>query len=166
MERPRPVPSPVGLVVKNGFFYVGGDARAVVANLDFHTIAKVFGRGREGRPVVATAGLCPAAGRSIEAVCNQIQKSPPDVLRENVCPTGRRIKGLPKLDLKTLRLLPRSVPCEIETFLNERIEGLRPPDRGQGRRSGESDGSRVRPPANRLRTFRGAIRVPIRSQTC
>jgi len=58
----------------------------------------------------------------MEAVCNHIQKSPPDVLRENVCRTGRRIKGLLELDLKTLRLGPRSVPSEIEAFLNERID--------------------------------------------
>ena len=36
-------------------------------------------------------------------------------------PPGRRIKGLLELDLKTLRLGPRSVPCEIKAFLNESI---------------------------------------------
>ena len=104
------------------FFHVRRDAGADVADTDFHTIAKVFGRGRESRLVVATIRLCSAPGRSIEAVCNQIKKSPPDVLRENVCPTGRRIKRLLELDLKTLRLGPRSVPCEIKAFLNESID--------------------------------------------
>src|SRR4029078_8780499 len=42
-------------------------------------------------------------------------------LRENICPTRRRIKGLPELDLKALRLGPRSVPCAIEAFLNQPI---------------------------------------------
>ena len=108
--------------VEHLFFYVRRHTGAVVADSDFHTIAKVFGRGRESRLVVATISLCSAPGRSIEAVCNQIKKSPPDVLRENVCPTGRRIKGLLELDLKTLRLGPRSVPCEIKAFLNESID--------------------------------------------
>ena len=103
------------------FFHIRRDAGAVVTDTDFHTIAKVFGRSSEGRLVVATISLCSAPGRSIEAVCNQIKKSPPDVLRENVCPTGRRIKGLLELDLKTLRLGPRSVPCEINAFLNKSI---------------------------------------------
>ena len=107
--------------VEHLFFYVRRHTGAVVANSDFHTIAKVLGRGRESRLVVATIGLCSAPGRSIKAVCNEIKKSPPDVLRENVCPTGRRIKGLLELDLKTLRLGPRSVPCEIKAFLNESI---------------------------------------------
>src|SRR5262249_4267532 len=108
--------------VEHLFFHVRRHTGAVVANSDFHTIAKVFGRGRESRLVVATISLCFAPGRSIEAVCNQIKKSPPDVLRKNVCPAGRRIKGLLELDLKTLRLGPRSVPCEIKAFLNERID--------------------------------------------
>ena len=100
--------------VEHLFFYVRRHTGAVVANSDFHTIPKVSGRGRESWLVVATLSLCSAPGRSIEAVCNEIKKSPPDVLRENVCPTGRRIKGLLELDLKTLRLGPRSMPCEIK----------------------------------------------------
>src|SRR5215475_5194566 len=74
--------------VEHLFFHVRRHTGAVVADFDFDTIAKVFGRGRESRLVVATISLCFAPGRSIEAVCNQIKKSPPDVLRKNVCPTG------------------------------------------------------------------------------
>src|SRR5262245_25904485 len=108
--------------VEHFFFHVRRDAGTVVADSDFHTIAKVFGRGRESRLVVATVSLCSASGRSIEAVCNQIQKSSPDVLWENICPTGGRIEGLLELDLKPLRLGPRTVPCQIEAFLNERVD--------------------------------------------
>src|SRR5262245_13332154 len=104
------------------FFHVRRHTSAVVVDSDFHTITKVFSRGRESRLVVAAVGICSAPGRSIEAVCNQIKKSPPDVLREHVGPTGRRIKRLLELDLKTLRLGARSVPCGIEAFLNERID--------------------------------------------
>src|SRR5215475_3586180 len=104
------------------FLHVGRHASAIVADSDFHTITKVFGRGRESRLVVVTVGLYSAPGRSIEAVCNQIKKSPSDVLGENVCRPGRRIKGLLELDLKTLRLGPRSMKCEIEAFFNERID--------------------------------------------
>jgi hypothetical protein len=53
---------------------------------------------------------------------NHIQERPPDVLRENICRTGRRIKGLLERDLKALRLGPRSVPREIEAFLNQHID--------------------------------------------
>src|SRR4029077_1445243 len=108
--------------VEHLFFHGRRHTGAVIVNSDFHAIAKILGRGRESRLVVATIGLCSAPCRSIEAVCNEIKKSPPDVLRENVCPTSRRIKGLLELDLKTLRLGPRSVPCEIKAFLNESID--------------------------------------------
>src|SRR5262245_25873195 len=108
--------------VEHLFLNVRRHAGAIVADSDFHTIAKVFGRGRESRLVVATIGFRSALGCSIEAICNQIKKGPPDVLRENICPTGRRIKGLFELDLKTLRLGPRSVPRQIEAFLNQRID--------------------------------------------
>src|SRR5215469_4561585 len=104
------------------FFHFWRDTGAVVADSDFHTIAKVLGRGRESRLVVATVSLCYASGRSVEAIYNQIKKGPPNVLRENICPTGGRIKGLFELHLKTLRLGARSVPCEIKAFLNKRID--------------------------------------------
>src|SRR5215510_8432600 len=108
--------------VEHLFFHVRRHTGPIVADSYFHTIAKVFGRGRESRLVVATIGFRSALGCSIEAICNQIKKSPPDVLRENICPTGRRVKGLLELDLKTPRLGPRSMPCEIEAFFNERID--------------------------------------------
>ena len=104
------------------FFHLRRHTGAIVADSDFHTISKVFGPGRKRRLVVAIISLCSAPGRSIEAVCNQIKKSPPDVLRENIYPTGRRIKELLELDLKTLRLGPGSVPRKIEAFLNKSID--------------------------------------------
>jgi hypothetical protein len=39
--------------VEHLFFNIGLDASAVIANPDFHTIAKVFSRGSNGRLVVA-----------------------------------------------------------------------------------------------------------------
>src|SRR5262245_3763642 len=108
--------------LKHLFFHVGRYASAVVTDPDFHTITKVSSRGCERRLVVTPIGLRSAPGRSIKAVGNQIKKSPPDVLRKNVCPTGRWIKGLRELDLKTLRLGPRSMPGKIKAFLNKRID--------------------------------------------
>src|SRR5262249_43923197 len=92
--------------VEHLFFNVRSHTGAVVVDPDFHTIAKIFGRGRQSRLVVAAVCWRSAPGRSIEAVCNQIKKSSPDVLRENVRATRRWIKRLLELDLKTLRLGP------------------------------------------------------------
>src|SRR5262245_49544085 len=108
--------------VEHLFFHVRRHTGAVVADFDFDTIAKIFGRGREGRLVVATVSLCSAPGRSIEAIRNKIKKSSSNVLRKNVRPTGGWIKGLLDLDLKTQRLSPRSVPGKIKAFLNESVD--------------------------------------------
>ena len=43
--------------VEHLFFHVRRHTGAVVADSDFHTIAKVFGRGRESGLVVATVSL-------------------------------------------------------------------------------------------------------------
>src|SRR5262249_15847622 len=108
--------------VEHLFFHVRRNTGPVIADSDFDIIAKVFGRGRERWVVVTTIGFRSALGRGIESVCNQIKKSPPDVLRENVCPTGRWIKGLFKLYLKIPRLSPRAVPRKIKAFLNESVD--------------------------------------------
>jgi hypothetical protein len=102
--------------VEHLFLHVRRHTGAVVANPDFNTIPKVLGRGRESRLVVATISLCSAPGRSIEAVCNQIKKSPPDVLRENVCPTGRRIKDC--LSLISKPRVSARAPCHARLRLS------------------------------------------------
>ena len=54
--------------VEHLFFHVSRDTDAIIADSDFHPIAKVFGRGRERRLVVVTIGLGSASGRRIKAV--------------------------------------------------------------------------------------------------
>src|SRR5262245_26227507 len=54
--------------VEHLFFYVRRDASAVVANPDFHTIAKVFGRGSKDRLVVAAICFRFALGRRMKSV--------------------------------------------------------------------------------------------------
>ena len=57
MERPRPGAFSGGLGreerIEHLFLHVRRDAGAVVTDPDFNTIAKIFGRGREGWLVVA-----------------------------------------------------------------------------------------------------------------
>jgi hypothetical protein len=54
--------------VEHLFFHVRRDSGAVIANPDFHAITEVFGRGREGRLLVASVYFRSAFGRCIEAV--------------------------------------------------------------------------------------------------
>ena len=102
--------------VEHLFFHVRRHTSAVVANPDFHAIAKVFCRGREGRLVIATISFCFALSRGIEAVCNQIQKSPRDVLREDVGFTGRRIKG--PLSVISKPCFSARAPCQARLRLS------------------------------------------------
>jgi hypothetical protein len=54
--------------VEHLFFHVRGNASAVIADPDFHTIAKVFGRGSKGGLVVAAICRRSTLGRCIEAI--------------------------------------------------------------------------------------------------
>jgi hypothetical protein len=69
--------------VEHLFLYVGRYASAVIANPDFHTIAKVFGRGPERRLVVAAVCFRPALGRGIKAVSHSREPAG--------CPAGKRL---------------------------------------------------------------------------
>ena len=87
------MPSPAGLVVKNGLnnlvLHLGRNARAVVADPDFHAVAEVLGGGSKGWLVVAPIRFRFALGRRIEAVRDQVEQNPCDVLREDVgCTSG------------------------------------------------------------------------------
>jgi len=54
--------------VEHFVFNVRRDPRSIIANPDFHMIAKVLGRGSEGRRIVADACFRSAPGRGMEAV--------------------------------------------------------------------------------------------------
>src|SRR4030095_15830665 len=75
--------------VEHLFFYFRWNTRAVVANPDFHTIAKAFGRRGKGWLIAIVTGLGFALCCRIKAVRNQVQKHPRDILRKYVgLPSG------------------------------------------------------------------------------
>ena len=112
--------------IEHLFLHLGRNAGAVVADPDFHTIAKVLGGGSKGRLVVTAIGFRSALSRRIEAVRDQIEQSPRDVLRENVGFASGRIKRPFQRDIEALLFGPRPVIGEIEAFLNESIDIDRP----------------------------------------
>src|SRR5262249_59732392 len=95
---------------------------AVVANPDFHAIAKALGRNSEGWPVIAAVRFSLALDRCIEAVRDQVQKRPRDVLRVQISLACRRIKGPLQRDVEALLLSTRPMPGEIDAFLDEGID--------------------------------------------
>src|SRR5262245_13460703 len=75
--------------VEHLFFHVWWNARAVIANPDFHTIAKASCRGHQGW-FIAIASLGPTLCCGIKAVRDQVHKHPRDIPRKYVgLPSGR-----------------------------------------------------------------------------
>src|SRR5262245_6069151 len=78
--------------VEHLVLHLGWNSGAVVADPDFNLIAKAAGRGRKGWLVVVANCLRPALGRCIEAVGNQIEQNPCDVLGKHVGLAGGRVQ--------------------------------------------------------------------------
>ena len=85
-ERPRPVPSPAGFVVKKGlniFPSPRAECWCAVADPD-STLSPRFGCGGEGGLITIAIVLGPTLRRRVKAVGNQIQKHPGDFLGKHV----------------------------------------------------------------------------------
>ena len=92
MNRPRPVPSPAGLVVKKGlniFSLTSGETPVPLSRIaDLHAVAEVLRRSNKGRLKAFTGVLLFTFTRRIEAVGDQVQESACDLLREYIDLTG------------------------------------------------------------------------------
>src|SRR5262249_32741673 len=77
--------------IEHLFPYFRRNAAAVVANRDLYAIAEVLRRSDKSRLIAIATVLLFAFGRRIEAVRDQVQQSPCDLLREDVDLTGVRI---------------------------------------------------------------------------
>jgi hypothetical protein len=88
IERPNPVPSPVGLVVKNGWKQalarLGRDAGAVVAQPDLDLGTEVARGHFEARLECRIARLIAALIRSVKPVADQVQENAQHVLRHHL----------------------------------------------------------------------------------
>src|SRR4030095_16339426 len=75
--------------VEHLLFYFRWNTRAVIANPDFHTIAKASCRGDQGWFIAIAISLGPTLCCRIKAVRDQVQKHPGDILRKYVgLPSG------------------------------------------------------------------------------
>ena len=96
MDRPSPVPSPAGLVVKKGLnnlvLDIGWNARAVVPYSDFDPISETFGPSNKSRFKAVAAKLRLALGSCVEAVRDQVEEDPSDLLGKYVHLAGGRVE--------------------------------------------------------------------------
>src|SRR4030095_641422 len=70
--------------IEHFFFHVRWDAGAVVANPDFHTIAKTSRRGYQGWSIAIAISLGFTLCCRIKAIRDQVQKHPREILRKCV----------------------------------------------------------------------------------
>jgi hypothetical protein len=99
--------------VEQLLLHLGRDAGAVVAYPDFDAVAEALGRGNQCGLVIAPIGFHFALGRGIEAVGDQVEQHPRDLLREQINLTGGGVKGPLQGDIKALLLRPRPVIGEL-----------------------------------------------------
>src|SRR5262249_13832450 len=97
-------------------FHIRRNAGAVVPDPDFHTVTQAPRRGGKGWLIAVATSICLALRCGVEAVRNQIQQGPRDVLRKNVGLAGSRIKRSCDGDGETFFLCPRTVPGEVNAI--------------------------------------------------
>ena len=98
------------------------NAGAVIANRDRHAVAKVPRRSRNSRLIAIALILLFALGRRVEAVRDQVQQSPCDLLREYIDLTGGRVKGPLQGDGEALFLGPCPVIGKVEALIDQGVK--------------------------------------------
>src|SRR5262249_43303817 len=78
--------------VEHLLLHLGWNAGAVVADRDFHLIAKTARRGRKGWLVALAASLGSPLCCRIKAVRDQIEKHPREILRKHVGLPSSRVE--------------------------------------------------------------------------
>ena len=77
IDRPSPVPSPVGLVVKKRLKQfvpdLGWDAGAIVADANFHSITEIAGAHLKQRPEVRPGAVMLLLAGGVDAVTDEVQ---------------------------------------------------------------------------------------------
>src|SRR6516164_1771711 len=107
--------------IEHLFPYLGWNAGAVVTHSDLNFIAKVLCRRHQGWLTAFAVVLLFALGRRIEAIGDQFQESPCDLLRAHIDLTGGWIKGPLHIDLEALLFRASTMIGEIEALLDEGV---------------------------------------------
>ena len=99
----KPVPSPAGLVVKNGlniFSFTSGGMPVPLSRILISRCRQVLGRGSKRRLVIAAVCFRLALRRRIKAIGNQVEQHPRDLLRKQIDFAGGGSKDRSRVILK------------------------------------------------------------------
>src|SRR5262245_48569694 len=108
--------------VEHLLFHIGRNARAVVPDPDFNSVAETFRRSGQDRLVTIAARFRLAFRCRIKTVRDHVEEGARDVLRKDFGLARRRIKRALDGDFEALLLCPRTVPGEVQDFLDYRID--------------------------------------------
>src|SRR5262249_45652554 len=108
--------------IENLLPHLTWNAVAVVANPDLNFVAKVLCHRHYGWLIAIAAVLLFALGRRVEAVRNQVQESPCDLLGEDIDFARSGIKRPLHRNLEALFLGAGTMIGEIEALLDERVD--------------------------------------------
>ena len=111
--------------IEHLLLHVGRDAGAVITDPDLHSVSETLRRRRQAR-LKAIAGIRLAFHRRIETVRDHVQESAGNVLRKNIGFARRRIKQPLNRNFETLLLRPRTVPGEVQAFIDNGVDVDRP----------------------------------------
>ena len=125
MDRPNPVPSPGGLVVKNGskiFSFTSGAMPVPLSRIsNFDAIGQTTGHRFEPR-LKTVACFGGAFGGRIKAVRDHVEKDACDFLRKDFGHPGFGVELALKRDIEALLLGARSMVSEIKAFVDDCID--------------------------------------------
>src|SRR6516165_9489946 len=125
IERPRHVPSPVGVVVKNGWNSFSRCSGAMPVPLSRTLTSTALRRARVATlstGAEAVAGLAAALIGGIEAVANQVQEHARHVLRHDVDRREVAVEVAFHRDVEALVLGAGAVIGEVEGLIDQRVE--------------------------------------------
>src|SRR3954451_1729336 len=112
--------------IEHLFLDLGRDARAVIANTDFHAVAEISRGCAEHWLEWYLAVIRLALGERVEPVRDQVQEYAGDLLRKQFERTGRLVE-LPPQGHVELRLLgTRAVIGKIKALIQQRIDVRQP----------------------------------------
>ena len=102
------------------------DAGAVVADLHLDAVAEVLGRGSERGFIIAPGCFGFTLRRRVEAVGDQVEQQPRNILREEIDLAGGWVKRPLQGDIEALLLRPCPMIGEIEALIDQGVDIDRP----------------------------------------
>ena len=120
------MPSPVGLVVKNGWnslsLISGGMPVPLSRIADLDRIAEIARRHRQGRPELRVAALALALGGGIEAIAEQVEEHAGHLLRHQFDRGEAAVVIALQRDVEALILGAGTVVGEVQGLLDQVVE--------------------------------------------